>query len=159
VNPKNPDSGSSTARAGAIARLTPNTVAHVRRIARAAQAEAGHLAACNQSAAALHEAFGWCEEYGVYDGPEVRKRGRRRLRYEHRWNRLPDGTIVDATANQFGDADAVRILPLGDERQAYYLTMTDEGGADEDTLGVAFMPWNAKHRIWTRYLEAGVQPS
>jgi hypothetical protein len=159
MKPAGTGTGSTAPRPERIARLTPNTLARVRRIARGAQSEAGRLAACNQSAAALHEAFGWCEEYGVYDGPEVRKRGRRRRRYEHRWNRLPDGTIVDATANQFGDADPVRVLPVGDARQAYYLTMTDESGAGEETLGVAFMPWDAKHRIWARYLEAGVQPS
>jgi hypothetical protein len=159
MKPEGTDVGSTSPEPRRIARLTANTIVRVRRIARGAQAEAGRLAACNQCAAALHEAFGWCEEYGVYDGPEVRKRGRPRLLYEHRWNRLPDGTIVDATANQFGDADAVRILPVGDARQAYYLTMTDERRSGEETLGVAFMRWDANHRIWARYLDAGVQPS
>lgn len=53
----------------------------------------------------------------MYAGPEIGGEGN----YFHSWNRSPDGTIVDATANQFGDANPIRVIPPNDPRQHYYL--------------------------------------
>lgn len=40
----------------------------------------------------------------------------------HCWNRMPDGTLVDATADQFEERwlGDVAVLPPGDRRQAHY---------------------------------------
>lgn len=64
---------------------------------------------------------------GHYLGPEVRKptwkRGGSdyaRPPYGHWWAVAQDGTIVDATADQFGDREAVRLVGPDDPRQAYY---------------------------------------
>jgi hypothetical protein len=128
--------------------IDENTLQRVTKIALQIQKETQRIRACNEVGCALQERFGWCDEYGVYDGPEVRGRGRRRFRYEHRWNRLPNGTIVDATANQFGDLHPVRIIPRKDSRQKYYLTMI---GKYENDIAIDFLRWDAEHPVWKYY--------
>jgi hypothetical protein len=59
--------------------------------------------------------------YGKYAGPEVDGM----LAYHHWWNVAADGTIIDATANQFSgegkNAPPVRIIPADDIRQSWYV--------------------------------------
>ncbi len=69
----------------------------------------------------LHRRFGWAFEEGEYRGPEVDDESEGSISpYWHSWNRLADGTIVDATANQFGDSDPIRVIPPNDPRQQHY---------------------------------------
>jgi hypothetical protein len=65
--------------------------------------------------------LGWALEEGEYRGPEVAAESVRSiLPYWHSWNRLADDTIVDATANQFGDSDPIRVILPDDPRQQHY---------------------------------------
>jgi hypothetical protein len=69
----------------------------------------------------LGRRFGWALEEGEYRGPEVEDESEGSISpYWHSWNRLADGTIVDATANQFGDSDPIRVILPNDPRQQYY---------------------------------------
>jgi hypothetical protein len=54
----------------------------------------------------------------------------------HCWNRLPDGRIFDATADQFGEpGHGIRIAPADDPR--YVATCDVEVVWDEDQLAIA----------------------
>src|ERR671939_8951 len=71
---------------------------------------------CGQVAEALQTEVGWAYRWGhlrlLDDG----------ICWIHCWNQLPDGTVVDATADQFEErwlGDVV-VLPPGDPRQAHY---------------------------------------
>jgi hypothetical protein len=69
----------------------------------------------------LRRRFGWALEEGEYRGPEVAAESERSTSpYWHAWNRLADGTVVDATANQFGDSDPIRVILPDDPRQQHY---------------------------------------
>lgn len=63
---------------------------------------------CGNVAAAISDALGWEQKYGylhLLDGT---------VSWVHCWNKLPDGTLVDATADQFGElwlGDVVAIPP------------------------------------------------
>lgn len=61
--------------------------------------------------AAQFAAEGWVVEEGSYLGPGGRG--------QHAWNRLADGSVLDATADQYGHAP-VMVVPPGDDRQAWY---------------------------------------
>lgn len=100
--------------------------------------------------------YGWFIEYGAYDGPEVNKQGRRRLQYRHYYNRLPDGSIVESTARQFGDACNVRLIPHDDPRQAHYVTIISEYG---EFIADMHRVWNEDHPLVVAYHEAGIQTS
>ncbi len=52
-------------------------------------------ACCSKVAAALAEQFGWKREWGRLRLLDAR------VCWQHCWNRLPDGGILDATADQF----------------------------------------------------------
>lgn len=71
---------------------------------------------CGNVTAALASEFGWDGEWGylrLLDGT---------VSWVHCWNRLPDGTIVDATADQYQDlwlGDVV-VLAASDARAAHY---------------------------------------
>ncbi len=64
--------------------------------------------------------LGWCFAGGRYAGPtEIPPIGPGPT--SHCWNVLPDGTIVDATANQFiPDEPMPRVIPPHDDRQSWY---------------------------------------
>ena len=71
---------------------------------------------CGQVAEALQTELGWAYRWGhlrlLDDG----------ICWIHCWNQLPDGTVVDATADQFEDRwlGDVAVLPPGDPRHANY---------------------------------------
>lgn len=72
---------------------------------------------CFQAAEALFRKFGWDVESGYYKAPGWNE--------GHYWNRLPNGTIVDITHDQFDEPDEandpVLIVPPGDPRQRWYM--------------------------------------
>lgn len=81
------------------------------------------LMQCDQMAWAAHDEFGWDVIQGSYKG-EDRNKGWDFTPgyYDHYWNQLPDGTWVDATADQFGDqGTAVRVMPPGDPAREDYV--------------------------------------
>ena len=54
--------------------------------------------------------FGWGQEGGCYVQPDGTHAG-------HEWNLLPDGRIIDTTADQFGEpSPGIRIAPAADAR-------------------------------------------
>ena len=56
------------------------------------------------------ERFGWDQEGGCYVLPDG-------THAAHEWNRLPDGRIIDTTADQFGEpSPGIRIAPAADSR-------------------------------------------
>ena len=69
--------------------------------------------------------WGYPEDGGCYASPTVR--GGRHI--AHCWNAMPDGAILDTTADQFGEpGDGIRIAGAGDPR---YLGECDCGGDTE----------------------------
>jgi len=58
--------------------------------------------------------FRWREFYGLYRLPDGRLE-------EHAWNDLPDGTILDATADQFEEGHDIRVVPSGHPEYRRYL--------------------------------------
>ena len=71
---------------------------------------------CGSVSAELAMRFGWVYEEGRWHGPGAPARG-----HEHAWNRLPDGTILDATLDQYGLEDPVGVFAAGDRRQQWYV--------------------------------------
>ena len=69
---------------------------------------------CYQMTSYLARELSWSQESGYFVGLG--------LRVGHYWNRLPDGTIIDPTYDQFDEdrADPVRIVPPGSPGQADY---------------------------------------
>ena len=66
---------------------------------------------------------------GTYYKPKVPQHSQ--ILYRHTFVRLPDGSIVDVTANQFGDADPIRVIGPNDPRQLFYF----ENTLDDCTCG------------------------
>jgi hypothetical protein len=76
-------------------------------------------------------------EFGHYKGPDLdRGDPPDHKPYGHHWLRLEDGTIVDPTANQFGEPDVVRVVPVADPRQAWYTLVIDD---------VEYQTWGNNH--------------
>jgi hypothetical protein len=90
----------------------------LRVIRRRVRLESGrpHDGRCGKVAEAIEAALGWAYRWGhlrLLDGW---------MCWIHCWNRLPDGTVVDATADQFEErwlGDVV-VLPPGHPLQAHY---------------------------------------
>ena len=70
---------------------------------------------CHAVADILMSKYGWPSEYGVYLAPSMEPVGG-----DHSWNRLPDGSILDATADQFQEGHDIRMVPPGDPEQARF---------------------------------------
>lgn len=89
----------------------------------------GELRVCGVVAAIAQGEIGWQAVSGRYAGHDceyVRNYPDDSVR--HCWNVLPDGTIVDATANQFDVSEPMpRVIPTGDPRQTWYLVATGLG--------------------------------
>ena len=80
---------------------------------------------CHQVSEALARRFGWEVASGSYRG------------VGHYWNVMPDGTILDATRDQFDEDEApVGMFPPGDPEQALYrrTTRTASGPVFEGPL-------------------------
>lgn len=93
----------------------------VRNLASEIQAESG-LKVCGAVAALAERDLGWQAVAGSYRGPDdeyARKYAEHGVR--HAWNVLPDGTIVDGTANQFSPDEVMpRVIRTDDPRYAWY---------------------------------------
>lgn len=67
---------------------------------------------CVWVAECIEHEFGWSVQWGHYSSPEYGNG----VHVDHLWNVLPDGRILDATADQFGDGDNIRITDGDDPR-------------------------------------------
>lgn len=76
---------------------------------------------CGVTSEEVAVALGGAEVYGAYRLPSGRTP-------EHAWVQMPDGTIIDATGDQFG-MPPIQVIPPGDPRAANYL---DQAGDDDD---------------------------
>jgi hypothetical protein len=95
------------------------------------------------------------QECGPYLGPDITSYRRKPNQpYTHWWLRFLDGTIVDATANQFRDQETIRIVQPLDARQQWYGTFPSK----DSPISEAFIPWKT-HRaaLWLQYLETQQQ--
>ncbi len=93
----------------------PAVVEAIRSIRRDCREDAGCGGQCHEVASVLMDRFGWESRYGVYLAPSMEPVGG-----DHSWNILPDGSILDATADQFQEGHDIRVVPLGDAEQARY---------------------------------------
>lgn len=108
------------------------------------QIEEEKLTVCQEVADFCYQQFGWISEYGIYDGPAVRKRGVRRYQYCHHYNRLPDGTIIDSTAKQFKYDTNVLVIPINHHCQKHYITIVSQ---HNNKIQESHYGWNEKHPI------------
>lgn len=93
--------------------LTPAQVAAVWGVRRAMREEIDDLAVCARVSEELAAAFGLELFFGTVDV------SRGQVCHFHAWCRFPDGTILDATADQFG-LDGVLLVRPHDRRYAAY---------------------------------------
>ena len=64
---------------------------------------------CGWLSEIIDDDYGWAREGGCYVTPEGH--------IDHYWNILPDGSIIDTTADQFGEpGDGIRIARHDDPR-------------------------------------------
>lgn len=86
------------------------------------QDKEGSLAVCDIVSSYLKNELGWYQANGFYVGSDIEVNDK--IPYFHCWNILPDGTIVDATANQFScnrEGDIVRVVGIDDPFYASYI--------------------------------------
>src|SRR6266403_582398 len=69
---------------------------------------------CHFVSEIIYNKFGWEQAGGVYCSAEGEP-----ICSSHRWNILPDGAILDATADQLGEDDIV-LIPVDDPRHKRY---------------------------------------
>lgn len=111
---------------------------------------------CGEVAAKINSRLGWVMEGGAYRGPEIVPEAwsnsdpSLNTEYGHCWNVRPDGAIVDATADQFGDIDPVRIIPVGDERWQWYIPECGEA-ASRGYPPLAMKAWGPGYWIYDHY--------
>ena len=112
-------------------------IERLRTLAAAIQAGLG-LRVCDLVADNAESEFNWYCVGGRYVGPtEIPPIAPGPTK--HCWNVLPDGTIIDATANQFSPNEPMpRIIPPDDSRQAWYLVYV--GRSNDCKPG-----WHPKH--------------
>lgn len=94
------------------------------------QVEPGYprgLGACLWVPSHLETAYGWPADGGVFfDGDDLASATRAGTVYEHYWNVLSDGSILDATAGQFHyDGPVVRVLEADDPDYKRYVLWND----------------------------------
>lgn len=81
---------------------------------------------CGFVATDLAKTYGWVAYGGIYHSEDGRPIG------DHVWNvHVPTGTIIDATADQFGEGDGVRVLTPTDPLHARYRHAESEEQEDE----------------------------
>jgi hypothetical protein len=90
---------------------------------------------CLEVSMAIEKELGFKWQEGVYTGPGRNRdwevaasdyydnAGEDDEIYSHSWNVTSDGTILDATADQFeGEDNPIRVIPPDDPRQEWYTT-------------------------------------
>jgi hypothetical protein len=131
--------------------ITHQKIADLRKVVLGLQREEETLLVCEQAVIhAYKRVFHYkncTREFGQYAGPD-RAADRQNRPYPHHWLRFADGTILDPTANQFGDDDPIRIVPLDDPRQTYYYCLENE-----DDIVAKYIPWGPGQPAFDWFLE------
>jgi hypothetical protein len=133
-------------------------IPYIRALGAQIQSESG-LKVCGAVAASAQIEIGWeavAGRYAGYDCEYVSNYPDDTV--PHCWNVLPDGTIVDATANQFDQFDLgepmPRIILPNDRRQAWYLVRV--GGL---CSGLYKPGWCSDHPARDAYAKRGIVPT
>lgn len=131
--------------------ITERHIAELREAVLTLQAEEDTFLVCEQAVTHAYKRvflYKHCtREFGQYVGPD-RDKDRISRPYPHHWLRFTDGMILDPTANQFGDNDPIRIVPLDDPRQKHYHCLENE-----DDLLAKYIPWGPGHPAYDWFLE------
>lgn len=95
--------------------LTPGFIDYLRNLRHLCRIDNGGGGACHVISEFLENKYGWMRFSGAYlsrDG-EVIDSG-------HLWNYLPDGSILDATADQHGEGNDIRVITPNDPDYGRY---------------------------------------
>lgn len=102
--------------------LTEDDFTYMRQVVEEIRTDEGLGGQCGFVAEMLAIRYGWDMYGGIYHSPDGRPIG------DHQWNvHTPTGTIIDATADQFGEGTHVRVIAPSDPLHARYrYAETDE---------------------------------
>lgn len=87
--------------------LTIDILQEIRIYRQACRLDAGCGGQCGDVAEFICRRWGWVNIGGVYLSPSLEPIG------DHVWNVLPDGSILDATSDQFQEGHDIRLVPEG----------------------------------------------
>lgn len=100
---------------GKATRLTPEIVERIRAMREQIRQEEGGGGYCHMVSEWIARVYGWERASGTYCA-----RNRDVICSAHYWNVLPDGSILDATADQFGEGNDIRVVRPDDPEFARY---------------------------------------
>ncbi len=116
----------------------PHTdVARIKDIVKELRGDCGQLGICLHASRVIEKEFGYPVVKGIYGGHTL-----------HSWNVLPDGSILDSTADQFQDGgEPVRVLPKAapeyreftDKEKAFIKRYEEEEGHHPDLFDLSFI--------------------
>jgi hypothetical protein len=132
--------------------FTEHIADEIRAVRHEARLDAGCGGQCGDVAEWICRRYGWANIGGVYLSPSLEPIG------DHVWNELPDGSILDATADQFCEGHDVRLVPPGSpEHRRYRLEWTADFNPDlaEHYPDLAGTQWSGEFDLdWSRRLRA-----
>lgn len=100
---------------GKASGLTPEITERIRAMREKIRADEGGGGYCHWVSEWIENTFGWQRASGTYCAPNGDV-----ICSAHLWNILPDGSILDATADQFGEGDDIRVIRRDDPAFARY---------------------------------------
>lgn len=122
--------------------LTVEDFAYITALVEDVRSDAGAGGQCSFVVDVLAHDFGWMGMGGFYHSPDGRVVG------DHVWAlHEPTNTIIDATADQFGEGAAIRILSATDPLAARYKQPWDEA-EDDAWWDAAGQNRNAEGEWW-----------
>ena len=124
--------------------LTETTAAEIRAMRHAVRIAAGRGGQCGEVAEWICRRSGWTNVGGMYLSPSLEPIG------DHVWNVLPDGSILDATADQFCEGHDIRLVPAGSpEQQRYRFEWTADFNPDlaDRYPELASIPWSGEFDV------------
>jgi hypothetical protein len=127
--------------------LDKDTLEQIRVIRDQIRAEEGGGGMCHYVAETLAARLGWEDISGVYTSLQGEV-----ICEAHHWNRMPDGTIVDATADQFGEGHDVRLVLPGDDDYPRYRLEWYQDWNPVETPDLS--PSALGYSLWTGELDA-----
>ncbi len=124
--------------------ITPEIKEWLRRYRHNCRASEGSGGMCNFVSEVIDSNWGWRQMGGTYcskDGYPVCT--------AHFWNILPDGTILDATADQLGKPDIDIIPPSSPEHHRYRYEWSEHAnpGNDQGMPDSPLLPWKQYEKL------------
>lgn len=124
--------------------LTETTATEIRAIRREVRIAAGRGGQCGEVAEWIYGRFGWTKVGGMYLSASLEPIG------DHVWNVLPNGSILDATADQFCEGHDIRLVPAGSpEQQRYRFEWTADFNPDlaDQYPELTGIPWSGEFDV------------